>query len=114
MPLESSFPIGRLDSLLIGLFCHPQNLVIVFLASSFCLLLSIFELLLDLEAGRVDGGSRSVVSDGLLPLLQVLVHFAPLHEGLGVLGLHAQAKVQGGECFLVFAEFNLADSLVQA
>ena len=106
--------MGRLDSLLIGIFRHPQNLVIVFLASSFCLLLSIFELLLDLEAGRVDGGSRSVVGDGLLPLLQVLMNFAPLDEGLGVLGLHAQAKVQSGECFLVFAEFNLTDSLIQA
>ena len=114
MPLKSRLSIGCLYSLIIGILRDAQNLVIVLIARCLGFLLRILELLLNLESGGVDGGSRAVIRDSLLPLLQILVHLAPLHKRFGVLWLHLEAQVERRKCLLVFAKFHLADSLVQA
>ena len=88
MPLQGCLSICCLDGLLVCVFGHAQDFVVVFIAGRLSLLLSELELLLHLEAIRIDSSSRAVVGHRFLPLLQVLVNFSTLHQCLWILGLH--------------------------
>ena len=78
MPLQSCFPVGRLDCLFVGFLGHAQNLVVILLSRRFRLLLRILQFLLHLESSRVDSSGCTVIGYSLFPLFQILVHFATL------------------------------------
>ena len=69
MPFECRFPVSRLNRLLRGCLFYSQDLVVVLLAGRFLLLLRKLEFLSDLETGRVQARSSSIVLDGLIPHL---------------------------------------------
>merc|ERR1712018_36741 len=63
MPLKGKFSVSIFNFLLFVALFNAQNLVIVFLLSSFGFLLRKLKFLLYLESCRVDASSRAVVVD---------------------------------------------------
>ena len=114
MPFQGRLPVRRLYRFFCCSFLHAQDLVIVFLAGCFSFLLGKLEFLTDLEAGRVDRCRCTIVLHSFLPLFQVLVNLTTFDQSLSVVWLHLEAEVEGRQSILILAQFNLADSLVQA
>ena len=94
MPLKGKFAVSIFNFLLFVALFNAQNLVIVFLLSSFGFLLRKLKFLLYLESCRVDASSRAVVVDRFFPVFKILVHFTALYQCLGVVWHHFEANIE--------------------